>query len=183
MKVIFLDRDGVINEYPGDFLYVTHWRDFRFLPGVKAALKKLNAAGYKIFIISNQAGISKGVYPQSVLDEITENMLKELGASGVEISGVNYCIHSEEDNCPCRKPKTGLIDASFKSIGMQRRMDCDCFFIGDTMRDIQTGKAAGCKTILVFSGKEKPANKQNWTFQPDLTALALSQAVDLILKS
>lgn len=184
MKVIFLDRDGVINEYPGDFSYITNWKEFKFLPGIKEALKKLNNAGYRIFIISNQAGVSKGIFTQNALDEITEHMLKEMKEAGVSISGVYYCMHREEDNCSCRKPKTGLIDIALKNLQIKRPTVTETtnnFFIGDTMRDIQTGKTAGCKTILVFSGKEKPQNKDNWTFQPDFTATDLSEAVDLIL--
>lgn len=181
MKVIFLDRDGVINEYPGDFKYVTDWREFKFLPGVKKALKRLNNAGYKIFIISNQAGVSKGIFTQSALDNITHNMLNEIKKVGVEIQGVYYCTHREEDNCACRKPRAGLMELAFKNLGIKKPTMDNCFFIGDTMRDIQTGKTAGCKTVLVFSGKEKSQNKDNWTFQPDFIAADLFQAVDLIL--
>lgn len=186
MKVIFLDRDGVINEYPGDFKYVTNKREFRFLPGVKKALKKLSQADYRIFIISNQAGVSKGIFSQLDLDKITEYMLKEMAEAEVKISGVYYCVHREEDNCSCRKPKTGLIDIAFKSIGNHKltpKETNNFFFIGDTIRDIQTGKSAGLRTILVFSGKEKPQNENTWTFPPDFTAAGLSEAVDLILKA
>jgi len=184
MKVILLDRDGVINEYPGDYKYVVSWKEFRFLPGVKQALTRLTAAGCRLFVISNQQGVSKGIFTQRSLDDITARMLHELKSTGAEISRVYYCTHAEEDNCSCRKPKTGLIDLALDGLKSQRHAvegPLDCFFIGDTMRDIQTGKAAGCKTILVFSGKEKPENRDNWTFQPDFTAADLSKAADLIL--
>lgn len=185
MKVIFLDRDGVINEYPGDYQYVTGWQDFHFLPRVRGALKKLNDSGCKVFIISNQAGVSKGIFSQQALDQITQNMLKAIEDSGAKIEAALYCIHHDEDNCSCRKPKTGLIDKARKTLLTNRpelKDNNDYFFIGDTMRDIQTGKSAGCKTILVFSGKEQPQNKGNWTVQPDYTAKDLSEAVDLILE-
>ena len=183
MKIIFLDRDGVINEYPGDYQYVTTWKDFHFLPKVTTSLKRLSDNGYKIFIVSNQAGVSKGIFSQEALDNITQNMLKEIKDSGVKIEAVYYCIHRDEDNCSCRKPRTGLIDMAFNSLKKTNKENFEnCFFIGDTMRDIQTGKAAGCKAILVYSGKEKPQNKDNWTIQPDFTAKDLSEAVELILK-
>lgn len=187
MKVIFLDRDGVINTYPGDFKYVTKINEFRFLPGVIGALKRLNYAGYKIFVVSNQAGVSKGIFNQESLDIITEHMLKELGKDGVKIQGVYYCIHKEEDNCSCRKPKTGLIDMAFSSLGIKdintyTDTNAKVFFVGDTIRDIQTGKAMGFKTILIFSGKEKPQNRSQWSYQPDFSVQDLSEAVDLILK-
>jgi len=184
MKIILLDRDGVINEYPGDYKYVISWKEFRFLPGVKQALSRLTAAGCRMFVISNQQGVSKGIFTQQSLDEMTAGMLRELKSAGAEISRVYYCTHREEDNCSCRKPKTGLIDLALSDLKTQYpavKGHPDCFFIGDTMRDIQTGKAAGCRTVLVFSGKEKPENRDNWTFQPDFTAADLSKAADLIL--
>jgi histidinol-phosphate phosphatase family protein len=184
MKVIFLDRDGVINRYPGDSDYVKSWGEFKFLPKVKSSLKRLNNRGFKIFIVSNQAGVSKGIYTQETLDLISQNMLKELNDAKIDIAGVYYCIHREADNCSCRKPKTGLIDravAKLKEEGLEPELN-QSYFIGDTIRDIETGRAAGLKTILVFSGKEKPNNKDKWTILPDYTANDLAGAVDLILE-
>lgn len=183
MRIVFLDRDGVINRYPGDFQYVKSWEEFHFLPRVKSALKKLTQKDFKIFIISNQAGVSKGIYSKKVLGLITRNMLKELG-SGVKISGVYYCIHRQEENCNCRKPMTGLIEqalSGLKKRGAKIKLS-ESFFVGDTIRDIQTGKKTGLKTILVFSGKEKPKNSKNWQHLPDFAAASLKEAVDIILK-
>jgi D-glycero-D-manno-heptose 1,7-bisphosphate phosphatase len=184
MKVVFLDRDGVINTHPGDYNYVTSWEGFKFLPGIKPALKKLNDKGFKVFVISNQAGVSKGIFSQQALDLITANMLKELNKERIKIDGVFYCIHRPDDNCLCRKPKTGLIDKALDSLNLREKIDRDkSFFVGDTIRDVETGKSAKLSTILVFSGKEKPENKDNWQIQPDFTACDLSAAVDLILKN
>jgi len=184
MKIVFLDRDGVINRYPGDSEYVKSWSEFHFLPKVKSALKKLSDNGFQIFVISNQAGVSKGIYTQSGLDLITKNMLDELKKQDINIAGVYYCMHLPEDNCSCRKPNTGLIDTAIEKIkanGFQMEPS-DSYFIGDTIRDIQTGKAAGLKTILVFSGKEALKNKNAWEVLPDFTAEDLSKAVQIILK-
>ena len=184
MKIIFLDRDGVINQYPGDGRYVTSWHEFNFLPQVKPALKRLTKVVCKIFIISNQAGVSKGIYSQEALNEMTEKMLNELNYADVKINGVYYCIHRDEDNCNCRKPKIGLIEKAVEGLKREDYLAQDAneyFFVGDTIRDVKTGKTAGCKTILVFSGKEKPENKNNWEIQPDFTAADLSEAVDIIL--
>ncbi|MCM8800301.1 MAG: HAD family hydrolase [Candidatus Omnitrophica bacterium] len=182
MKIIFLDRDGVINKYPGDGRYVTKWSEFKFLKGVKLALKRLTQNDCKIFIISNQAGVSKGIFTKKDLDDITENMLKELNRSKIKIAGVFYCIHREEDKCSCRKPKIGLLKNAIRSLGKIKIDKKNCFFIGDTYRDIQTGEAFGCKTILVFSGKEKKNNK-NFPLKADFTASDLLEATDLILNS
>ncbi|MFC1658182.1 D-glycero-alpha-D-manno-heptose-1,7-bisphosphate 7-phosphatase [Candidatus Omnitrophota bacterium] len=181
MKVVFLDRDGVINEYPGDTRYVTSWQEFRFLPDAKEALKRLTQAGYKIFIISNQAGVSKGIYIQEALEVMTTKMLAELNQAGAEISGVYYCLHRDEDNCSCRKPKAGLLEKALKEHDIPREALESAFFVGDSIRDVQAGKSAGCKTILVFSGKEKPGNLTGWPLQPDFTAKDLLEAVDIIL--
>lgn len=183
MKAVFLDRDGVINEYPGDAKYVTSWDEFHYFPWVGTALKKLNRAGFKIFIISNQAGVSKGVFTKRALDLITSNMLRGFNKQNIDISGVYYCIHVPEDNCLCRKPRTGLVDAAInylKNQGMALELK-KSYFIGDTEKDIKTGKSSGLKTILVFSGKEKPQNRSLWQTPPDWTAQNLSEAVELIL--
>ena len=181
MRVVFLDRDGVINEYPGDAGYVTSWGGFCFLPGVKKALNRLTEAGYKIFIVSNQAGVAKGIYSKKALDEITRNMLEEIAESGGSICGVYYCIHRDEDNCSCRKPKVGLLERALEEYKIPKGVLNRSFFVGDSIKDIQAGQSAGCKTILVFSGKEKPGNQINWLVQPDFTVANLSEAVGLIL--
>lgn len=181
-RIIFLDRDGVINKYPGDRNYVTTLKGFRFINGAKKALRRLGQAGYKMFVISNQAGVSKGVYSQNILDEITRDMLNKLDREKAGIQGVYYCIHREEDKCACRKPKTGLIEKALLEHNIPKQSLKKSFFIGDTQRDIQAGKKSGCRTIMVFSGKEKPANQKKWDIQPDFTAKDLSRAADIILK-
>lgn len=180
MKAIFLDRDGVVNKYPGDTKYVTSWREFKFLPRVKKAIALLNQKKYPIFIISNQAGVSKGIYSRNALDLITKNMLKDLIKAGAKINGVYYCTHRDEDNCSCRKPRSGLVRAAIKN----RNIDLEnSFFIGDTIRDVQTAKSAGCKSILVFSGKEKLSNRKNWPAHPDYVFEDLLEAARFVLSS
>lgn len=182
MKVIFLDRDGVINKYPGDFQYVKSWEDFAFLPGVKEALKKLCDAGFKLFVISNQAGVAKKVYSQETLNLITANMLTELKSDNIKIEGVFYCTHLPDDNCSCRKPKAGLIHKAIAQLEEQGgRIDVlKSYFIGDSEMDIQAGKSVGLKTILLFSGKEKAQNQPRWKNQPDFTAQDLIEAAGII---
>ncbi len=183
MKAVFLDRDGVINKYPGHYEYVKSWKEFHFLPGIKPALKKLNNYGFELFVVSNQAGVAKGIYPLKNLEQITKNMLMELCKNGINISGVYYCMHRSEDNCSCRKPKTGLVDNAIAKLKKEGRVLklAQSYFIGDSIIDIETGKAAGFKAVLVFSGKEKPENQNSWLHLPDFTARNLSEAVDLII--
>lgn len=182
MKVVFLDRDGVINRYPGDTNYVTSLKNFRFLPFVKKALARLYKAGYQIFIISNQAGVSKGIFSQKALDEITAHIVNELEKIGVRFTGIYYCIHKNEDNCSCRKPKDGLIQMAVHEHGISRSALKKAFFIGDTIRDCMTARRAKIGSILVFSGKEKPENASTWEVKPDYCCRNLYEAVPVILR-
>lgn len=166
MKVIFLDRDGVIDEYPGDYRYVTKWDEFKFIPGSIKAIKKFNEAGFKVFVISNQAGVAKGVYSQEELDSITEKMLEMIKEAGAYIDSVYYCTHRVEDNCSCRKPKTGLLKQAVAQYEKQFDPD-ESFFIGDTFMDMNAAKAFGVKPVLVLSGKEKLIHQERWAFKPD----------------
>lgn len=180
VKVVFLDRDGVINKYPGDKKYVTSWKEFRFLPRAKEAIAKLHKNKFKIFVISNQAGVSKGLYSQEALDILTKNMLKGIRKAGGDIERVYYCTHHQEQNCSCRKPKTGLLDLARKIHHVNLK---GSFFIGDTIRDVHTARAAGSKAILVLCGREKLKNRKNWEAQPDLVFSNLYRAAEFILKS
>lgn len=183
MRVIFLDRDGVINRYPGDRDYVKSWQEFRFLPDVFPALRLLKDAEFLLFIISNQAGVGKGIFSQEALTNITKNMEEELVKNGIRLSGVYYCTHRSEDNCNCRKPKLGMLEKAIKECGLSKR-DLDLnhsFFIGDTLIDVQTGKNFGVKTVLVFSGRERPDSRKDWSVFPDFTADNLKEAAELIV--
>lgn len=164
MKVIFLDRDGVINQYPGDRNYITGAKEFKFIPGSIQGIKQLKDKGFKIFVISNQAGVSKGIYSEKDLQEITDKMLKGLKKHNVTLDGIYYCKHKDDDNCSCRKPKTGLLSQALKEMGKHASI---CFFIGDSFRDMNAAKEFGAKPVLVLSGKEKISNRHTWDFEPD----------------
>lgn len=164
MKVIFLDRDGVINEYPGDKNYVTNLKEFKFIAGSIQGIKKLKEKGFKLFIVSNQAGISKGLYTEKDLSQITKKMVAGLKKHGTNIDGIFYCKHRQEDNCTCRKPNTGLMHEALKDLGKSVTVS---FFIGDSFRDMNAAKKFGAKPVLVLSGKEKISNRDNWEFEPD----------------
>lgn len=178
MKVIFLDRDGVVNKYPGDRNYVTSLKGFKLIPGSLPAIKKLTLAGYKIFVVSNQAGVAKGLYSKKTLDQMTRFMLRSVLRAGGKIARVLYCLHTEEENCPCRKPKDGLLR---KAVGKKIVDRKDSYFIGDSLRDVKAGKKFGCKTVLVLSGREKLKNSPGWDVSPDFIAKSLSDASKNIL--
>ena len=177
MKIIFLDRDGVINQYPGHTKYVNNWQEFKFIPGSIEAMKKLTTCGFKLCIISNQAGISKGLYTQEDLDEIDENMSKEFRAQGVEVKGIYYCTHLKSDNCDCRKPKIGLLKQAISDLGDRLEIS---FFIGDSFVDMETARCFGAKSVLVLSGKEEMLNRDQWEFEPDHVFDNLKAAADYL---
>ena len=151
-KIIFLDRDGVINYDSGIGEYITSAASFKFYPGSLKALKKLSAAGFKIIVISNQAGIAKGLYTQKDLDGITAKMQKGVKEIGAKLHSVNYCPHETADDCDCRKPKIGMITRAAKDLKFDWS---NTFFIGDNRRDVLAAKAAGLKSIFVASGNTK----------------------------
>lgn len=189
--IVFIDRDGVINKDPGKICYVSSWRNFKFLPRALKALSRLAKSDFKIAIISNQAGVAKGLMTKEDLDEITENMLREILYHRGRIDSVQYCIHKEGDNCSCRKPKTGLFKKALKAIGYRLEAKSTAhslqpiahsmFFIGDSQRDIIAGKNFGCKTVLVLSGKTKKiADTDNWQAKPDYIAKDIYESIDYI---
>ena len=180
-KIIFIDRDGVINKDPGGWTehgYVTKWEDFYFIQGAKEALRKLADEGYMIAVISNQAGISKKYYSKEILDDVTGKMLKEIGEAGRNIK-TYYCLHQNSDNCDCRKPKTGLFRQAEKELGIAAAGN---FFIGDNRTDVAAGMAMGLKTIVVLSGKTALEEMREWEIKPDYIVDNLEEAVIFILK-
>jgi D-glycero-D-manno-heptose 1,7-bisphosphate phosphatase len=180
-KIIFLDRDGVINK-GNDKGYTTNWGEFEFLPGVFRALKKLTKAGFKIIVVSNQQGVAKRLYSTGALADMTERMLERIKRNDAKIYSVHYCTHMAEDNCACRKPKTGL----FKQAVSRMLVDFpSTYMIGDTEKDIHAAKQMGMKTILVLSGNTKSRQAvSDFVHRPDHIAEDLEDAVDnIVLKS
>jgi D-glycero-D-manno-heptose 1,7-bisphosphate phosphatase len=147
IKTIFLDRDGVINKEKN---YLFRIEDFDFIDGVFSACKYFTKLGYKIIIVTNQSGISKGYYSSKDYENVTRWMIKQFKSKKIEILDVFYCPHSPEDSCKCRKPLPGmLLDAKKKySIDMK-----NSWVIGDKEADIIAGRDSGISnTILVRSG-------------------------------
>jgi len=180
MKVVFLDRDGVINQFPGNGKYVTKVKEFHFVPGALDAVRALTNEGYSIFVISNQAGVAKGIYTKKKLEHITRNMLRDVRATGGRIKKVFYCTHFSHAGCECRKPEIGSIRKALGSMNKTIRSAQKAFFVGDTESDIQAGHNAGCKTIFVLSGREDRRHMRGWQVMPDFIASDLLEATDII---
>lgn len=163
-KIVFLDRDGVINEYPGNHNYVNSWKEFKFIPGSIRAVKMLNSAGFKVFVISNQAGVAKGLYTLEDLEYINKKMNAALKKAGARLDGIYYCIHHPQDNCFCRKPRIGMLKTALADFQINPKAS---FFIGDSFMDMKAGADFGVKTVMLLSGREKISNRGNWEFEPD----------------
>ena len=182
MKAVFLDRDGVINEFPGNGQYVTKVKDFHFIPGALEAIKRLTDEGYDIFIVSNQAGVGKGVYTKKKLNQITAKMMKEIEKAGGKIKKAFYCTHHPQAGCDCRKPGIGSIELGLNMLGKDLSCARKTYFIGDTKSDIEAGHNAGCKTVFVLSGREdRRYVAQRWQVKPDYIAESLLDALKIII--
>lgn len=149
-KIIFLDRDGVINKRPPKGDWVKRWEEFEFLPGAREAMELLSAAGYEIYLISNQTGIARGAMSAETLTEIHSSMERELLKHGVRINAIYHCPHNWDSPCECRKPKPGM----FFQAALDHHIDLpSAIFIGDDERDGVAGKAAGVPTIVLGTGE------------------------------
>ncbi len=181
MKAVFIDRDGVINKDPGGWTkheYVTELKDFHFLPGALEALKLLHRTRISVIIVSNQAGVSKGYFTSQRLEEINCMMIAEVKKHGGKISETYYCIHRDEDNCDCRKPKPGMLETAIRKHGITPG---DTYIIGDSKVDVLAGKSAGLNTIFVLSGKTGMDELRKWGVKPDYIFKDLLEAAKWVL--
>ena len=143
---LFLDRDGVINKKL-EGRYVSRWEEFEFIPNTLQAVNILSKLFKRIFIVTNQQGIGKGIMSQNDLLFLHQRMIKEVEKASGKIDKIYFCPHLEKDNCNCRKPKTGMIEKAildFPEIEVK-----NAYLIGDSPSDIQVGKLAGLHTVKV----------------------------------
>lgn len=189
LKVVFLDRDGVLNKYPGNGEYVLNKEQLEVFPYSASAVKELKDSGWMIYIISNQACVSKGLISEESLKSMTEYMLSSIEKGEKLIDGVYYCVHQDSDNCPYRKPSPGMINEVIRNLilsedgsSLPDKNKLTAFFIGDSIRDVQTANNAGAdiKTILVLSGRESLEDKDSWKVQPDYICKDLKDAVGIL---
>lgn len=180
-KAVFLDRDGTIIEDVG---YMNSPEQIQFIPGSIEAIKKLKEAGYKVVVITNQAGIARGLITEDMLQTIDKVLHKWILNGGTHLDGIYYCPHHPEHGvypykqvCECRKPHPGLIRKAQKDLNIDLSQS---FMIGDKATDVEAGKRAGTKTIFVMTGRGKN-EKEKIVEKPDHIAENLNQAVNWIL--
>ena len=180
-KVIFLDRDGTITEEKD---FISKIEEIKFIPGSKEALKMLQGLGYKLVIVSNQSGIARGIMTGEQVEKVNSFILKELDKEGIKIEGIYYCPHHPDENCDCRKPRTGLIRKALQDHPLKLK---DAWVIGDKLSDVLLGKNIKGKSILVLTGYgqgtkqkiESNAEVYDW-HKPDYIAKDLLEAASFI---
>jgi D-glycero-D-manno-heptose 1,7-bisphosphate phosphatase len=170
VRGVFLDRDGVINanlERNGRPVAPTSFAEFRILPGVEHATRRLKAAGFLLVIVTNQPDVATGLTPRSECDAMHAEIRRHL-----PIDDIVVCFHTDADNCTCRKPKPGMIFEAAAKHGIDL---AGSYLVGDRWRDVRAGQAAGCFSIFIDYGyaQDQPA-------KPDKVVRSLREATDFI---
>jgi D-glycero-D-manno-heptose 1,7-bisphosphate phosphatase len=161
---------------------LNHVSRFRILPRVADAIRRLNQAGLAVIVVTNQSGVGRGYFPESLVHTVHELMTQELAAAGAHLDAVYYCPHHSADGCNCRKPKTGMLERAAQEHAIDLQ---GSFVVGDRHGDVELARRAGAQSILVRSGYgegEYLWNAAKWKFQPDFVAADLADAVHWILR-
>jgi len=148
VKLIILDRDGVINE--DSDAYVKGPDEWRPVPGSLEAIARLTKAGYRIVVATNQSGVGRGLFDLATLAEIHAKMHRAVAAAGGRIDAVFFCPHAADANCNCRKPRPGMIEEILRRFRVEPQLVTT---VGDSLRDLQAAACAGCRPVLVLTGK------------------------------
>jgi D-glycero-D-manno-heptose 1,7-bisphosphate phosphatase len=176
---VFLDRDGTLNEEMG---YINHLSRFRLLPQAVPAIRRLNDAGLKVVVVTNQSGAARGYFPATLVDEVHGHLKQLLAAGGAHLDGIYACLHSPAEGCACRKPKPALIEQAARDLDLDLTRS---YLVGDRYKDIETAANAGVKGILVLTGYglgEYDYLRATQQVQPVQVAPDLLEAVEWILQ-
>lgn len=176
MKLVVLDRDGVINFDSVHFIKSTN--EWIPIPGSLEAIALLNQNGYRVAIATNQSGISRGLFDMVTLNAIHDKMHKALGQFGGRIDAMFYCPHAAENHCSCRKPKPGMMEEIGRRFGMDMK---GVPMVGDALRDLQAGAELGMQPILVRTGKGEETLAAGGLPEGTLVFADLAEAVQHII--
>jgi D-glycero-D-manno-heptose 1,7-bisphosphate phosphatase len=178
-RAVFLDRDGTIAEEVG---YANHISRFVVYPFAAAAIRRLNEAGLPVIVVTNQSGVARGFFPESLIGQMHDKMVEELAAGGAHVDGVYYCPHIRDDQCSCRKPLPGMLELAAREHNLEIS---GSVLVSDRYNDIQMGHENGCRTLLVLTGYGRGDyewNHAKWPRQPDHVVENLADAAEIILK-
>jgi histidinol-phosphate phosphatase family protein len=177
-RAVFLDRDGVINE---EVNYLSRPEDFQLLPRAAAAIRLLRKHGWRVIVVTNQSGVTRGYYTDADVAAIHERMRRDLARAQTQLDAVYFCPHHPDDDCDCRKPRTLLFERAATDFDLDLAAS---YFVGDKLTDLLPGKALGGHTILVLTGyghQEQGLARQQG-FQPDHVADDLYSAAQWIIR-
>jgi len=177
MKLVILDRDGVINS--DSDAYIKSPREWKPIPGSLEAIARLTQAGFHVVVATNQSGIGRGLFEMATLNSIHDKMHLAVGQAGGRIDAVFYCPHAQEADCDCRKPKPGLLEEIGRRFGMNL---AGVPSIGDSLRDLQAAVAVGAQPILVLTGKGTKTQRAGGLPTGTTVHADLSEAVKSIIK-
>ena len=177
MKLIILDRDGVINEDSDD--YIKSPDEFIPIAGSLVAIARLKQVGFTVVVATNQSGIARRLFDIGTLNAIHEKLQRELASHGASLDGIFFCPHGPDEDCECRKPKAGLL----REIATRFQVDLDGVpSIGDSLRDVQAAREVGAAPIFVKTGKGQRTLDQHAAELQDIPIYSdLAQAVDALV--
>ena len=182
MKLIILDRDGVINVDSDQFIKSPD--EWKPIPGALEAIARLNQWGWRVVVASNQSGVGRGLFGMDTLNAINDKMVRSLAQVGGRLDAIFFCPHAADSTCDCRKPKPGLL----LQIGERFNVDlAGVPVVGDSLRDLQAAVAAGAKPYLVLTGKGEitrasPDLPAGTLIYPDLDAVAVELTACLLTR-
>ena len=150
-------------------------------PFAGSAIRRLNQADLAVIVVTNQSGVARGYFPESLVQQVHERIRQELASVGAFVDGIYYCPHGSADACNCRKPKTGMIESAAR----EHYLDVPrSFVVGDRYGDMELAARAGCKGVFVRTGYglgDETWHAKDWPRQPDAIVNDLTEAVDWIL--
>jgi D-glycero-D-manno-heptose 1,7-bisphosphate phosphatase len=183
-RCVFLDRDGTINE---EVNYLSHPEQLRLIAGAAEAIKSLNQAGFKVVVVTNQAGVARGYFTEQTVREIHAALERMLGEQGAAVDAIYYCPHHPaagigiyRQECNCRKPNPGMLERAARELNIDLG---ESFVVGDKISDLEAGFAVGCRNILVQTGYglESTNEFSGAAWRPEFVADDLLEAARWIL--
>lgn len=176
---VFFDRDGTLADEIG---YVNHISRFHVLPWAAEAVRRVNQAGLLAVVVTNQSGIARGMFLESLVEEVNRLLTEKIKQGGGSLTAIYYCPHGPNESCDCRKPKPGMLLRAARELGIDLGQS---FMISDRYMDVQMAHAVGARAALVMTGYglgEWENNRHTWPRQPEVVAANSLEAVEEVLK-
>jgi len=185
-RAIFMDRDGTVLDEVG---YVNHVDRVRLLPRSATAVRRANEAGFQVVVVTNQAGVARGYFPESLITDVNDLLRVLLAEDGARVDGIYYCAHHPtvgeppyRKDCDCRKPRPGMLYRAAGEMGIDLERS---YVVGDTIKDVEAGHRVGATSVLLRTGYGKgelELHAHGWKHHPHHVADDLLDAVEWILE-